>query len=521
MSQRFAYDVVDYPGHPRPQTQPDRLAAIARLHGIAAAAPGECRYLEVGCGDGSNLLPLAMAWPRSRFVGVDLSPVAVARGERLRARLGLSNLSLQVADLTRWTPPLEAFDYVVAHGFYSWVPGAVRDALLALCRERLSPQGVAYVSYNALPGCHVRRMMWDMLRHHVAGIEDPPQRLRQAFAMLQFLEHGLIGSDTYSATVRAEIRQLVEQTDPAVLFHDDLAEINEPVSITTFVEHARRFGLEFLGEADYSESCEDAAPAGIVDKLREMAATDVVRKEQYLDFLKGRRFRQTLLCRGDARPTSLPVREAAAGLAASGHVGHETPGQPPDLAEGVRVRFHEPRGSALSVDHPVAKAMLALIGEAAPAALPVATLLEQACARAGREGAPSAADRDAALETLVLAFRLGLVMLRCDPPTFATRPGPRPRASALARAQLAEGHELVTTLQSSVVRLEDPATRALLGLLDGSRDRDALAADLAEALSRVPDASGATVPAATWRQRLQGSLDAQLLKAAGLALLEE
>ena len=80
MPDSFAYDVLEYPSHVHPQMHPSRLAAIARLHGIAAASPTDCRLLEVGCGDGLQLVTLAMAYPRSRFVGVDMSQAAIARG---------------------------------------------------------------------------------------------------------------------------------------------------------------------------------------------------------------------------------------------------------------------------------------------------------------------------------------------------------------------------------------------------------------------------------------------------------
>ena len=66
------------------------------------------------------------------------------------------------------------FDYVVAHGVYSWVPAGVRDRLLAVCREVLAqPQGVAFISYNTYPGCHMRRMLWDMMKFHAAARGRP------------------------------------------------------------------------------------------------------------------------------------------------------------------------------------------------------------------------------------------------------------------------------------------------------------------------------------------------------------
>lgn len=516
-----AYDAVEYPGHPRPQTHPDRLAAIARLHGVPAASPSCCSYLEVGCGDGANLFPLALAYPGSTFVGIDLSTAAVERGEWMRARLGLRNLSLQVADASTWDPGETRYDYVCAHGFYSWVPAGVRDALLRLCRERLAPAGIAYVSYNALPGCHIRRMVWEMLRHHASRFEEPGQRLRQAYAMLQFLEHGLIGGDAYVATVRAEIKRLVEETDPAVLFHDDLAGINEPVSVTDFVAHAHRAGLEFLAEADYSEMTEEAAPPEIAGKLRQMAEADFLAKEQYLDYLKGRRFRQSLLCRSDAplRRTADPA--AVMALEVAGEVSSTT--LPTDLAPGARMQFQGVHGSALTVDHPVAKAALLEIGERYPAAQAVAEVLARARERTGRCDPDDASeDAEALCATLLTGFRLGLVSLTCESPRFAMHAALRPCASVLARAQLEAGSGGVTTLRSGVVRIVDPVTRTLLRLLDGTRDREALLRDLAQELADDPAASPDGQPrlsAGEWRARLGKELEKGLAEALELALL--
>ena len=58
---------------------------------------------------------------------------------------------------------LPAFDFIVLHGVYSWMPDAVRGEIRALIRRRLKPGGLVLVSYNALPGwAHIepiRRMM--------------------------------------------------------------------------------------------------------------------------------------------------------------------------------------------------------------------------------------------------------------------------------------------------------------------------------------------------------------------------
>jgi cyclopropane fatty-acyl-phospholipid synthase-like methyltransferase len=140
-----AYDQVPYPGHPFAQAHPDRLATVATLFGLRPADPAACRVLELGCGDGGNLVPMALALPDSAFCGVDLSPSAIDRAQALSDELGLVNVDLRAADLAA-LPDVGAFDYVIAHGVYSWIAPPARDALLAACRERLAPGGVAYVS---------------------------------------------------------------------------------------------------------------------------------------------------------------------------------------------------------------------------------------------------------------------------------------------------------------------------------------------------------------------------------------
>src|SRR5215203_5091497 len=142
MATASVYDAVPYPGHPFAQTHPDRLATLATLFGL------EPPLLELGCGDGGNLVPMALGLPAAHFVGVDAAAGAIARGRTLVDALALPNVELLAEPLERFEPAGGGFDYVIAHGVYSWVDAPVRDRLLALCRQALSEQGVVYVSYN-------------------------------------------------------------------------------------------------------------------------------------------------------------------------------------------------------------------------------------------------------------------------------------------------------------------------------------------------------------------------------------
>ena len=75
----------------------------ARLHRLVPAPVGECRVLEIGCAAGGNLIPMAAALPRSRFLGIDFSAVQVRVGTADVAALGLANVELkQVGPARFW-----------------------------------------------------------------------------------------------------------------------------------------------------------------------------------------------------------------------------------------------------------------------------------------------------------------------------------------------------------------------------------------------------------------------------------
>ncbi len=188
MALSIAYDKVLYPAATFPQTHPNRLATVAFLRGMQPAPIDHCRVLELGCGLGSNLIGMAFQLPDSEFVGLDLARRPIAAGQSFAEELGLGNVALHEMDISAASPErFGRFDFIIAHGLYSWVPQPVRGHILAVCQEMLNPQGVAYVSYNAYPGNHLRDLVRGMMRFHTAGFEDPIEKVGQARGLLKFL----------------------------------------------------------------------------------------------------------------------------------------------------------------------------------------------------------------------------------------------------------------------------------------------------------------------------------------------
>ena len=185
------------------------------------------------------------------------------------------------------------FDYIIAHGVYSWVPAPVRDALFDLASRCLSRNGLMFVSYNTYPGCHVRRAAWEIMHLHIDAIEGAAARLDAARVLCKALGEPAMTQVDSDAALRGEFLRLARQSDSA-LCHDDLAQPNDPVYFRDFVAHAERHGLQFLAEAKLSMMSD----AGVTPGIRQLlAGMDRLSREQYLDFARLRRFRSSLLCR--------------------------------------------------------------------------------------------------------------------------------------------------------------------------------------------------------------------------------
>src|SRR5437588_6626882 len=295
-----AYDEVDYPSYVYSQTLPDRLATIATLLGMNPAPVEACRVLEMGCGAGGNLIPMAFDLSESSFVGIDLAGSAIDQGRELIAALGLKNISLQQLDVMAFPSELGQFDYIIAHGLFSWVPEMVRDRILAICRAHLAPQGVAYISYNTYPGCRLREIARDIMRFHSKDKHQAAEKVGQSLAVIKWIAEAQTEKNSY-ANFLTEMNNRLMKRDEGSIYHDELADVNVPLYFHEFATQAHKHGLQFLSEADYFERSADSSfTEEAARQLDQIGENDTLAREQYLDFLKGRSFRQTLLCHREA-----------------------------------------------------------------------------------------------------------------------------------------------------------------------------------------------------------------------------
>lgn len=480
----FSYDEMPYISLPFPQSHPGRLATLAKLFGLRSPAVESCRVLELGCAGGGNLISMASAMPNARFLGIDLSARQIEQGRATVVELGLTNIELRQADIAGVDAAYGEFDYIISHGIYSWVPAAIRDNLLSICRDNLAPDGVAYVSYNTMPGWGIRGILRDVMLYHSRRATGAAERIGQARTALDFLARCLPPETPYSAVLQQDLEGLATVSD-AYLSHDHLEDVNQAVYFHQFVEHAERHGLQYLAEAEFSAMAPKISPEAR-EALRRMAP-DLVAREQYLDFLHHRSFRQTLLVhQGAAVNRNLDAQSVQEFQIAS---PVEAVSRAPVLAQGASESFRTTNGATISTVSAISKAALLLLGGQWPLAPTFGQLLAAARARlqavaddGGNEADAATLERDARFLGIEMlqCYAAGIVELRVWSPRLGLATAERPVASPLARMQAARGPGgEVTNLLQQRVTLKGIGG-ALLPMLDGSRDRDALVAALAK-----------------------------------------
>jgi methyltransferase-like protein/ubiquinone/menaquinone biosynthesis C-methylase UbiE len=462
------YDRVPYPTATYTQTHVRRLAAIARLFGVNAPDIRTCRVLEIGCSDGANLVNMAVDLPESQLVGIDVSQMAISRATDLARHAGVENVTFRQVDVAELVGRPGECDYVIAHGVFSWVPREVQEKILDLCERVLAPTGIAYISYNTYPGWHVREMLAEMMRFHTSGVEDPEAAVTEGLGVVQAVGRTLGEDSPYAKAILSEMEKIVRR-NKAVTFHDDLSPDMKPILFTDFIKRARAHGLQFLAEADYTTMVFEDLPPDARSALEEIR-DDAVRREQYLDFFKLRRLRETLLCRADL--TVLP--EASNGAFDVLYFGVPLePKTTPDYSNEAPVEFVGQRNMAVTVAQPFVKAAIAVLCDAWPERLRFSEILERA-----QQCLPLADPTGTEMlsELLMKMYGAGLVEIDTNPWPYPANISERPCVSQLARFQAKEGVR-VTSLRHQAIDLDDEHARRLLPLLDGSRDRDALLRD--------------------------------------------
>ncbi len=491
-----SYDAHPYPGYAYWFTHPDHLYVTGTLYGLSPALPAAARVLELGCGDGGNVVAIAALLPGTTCVGIDLSDVQIASGRQLAAALGIANVTLHQGDLTTLVVRGEAasglgdlgeFDYIIAHGVYAWVPAAVRDALLACIKAHLAPNGVALVSYNALPGWNdldpVRRLM----KFHTDPVAEPAEKIRQAREVADWYAKAAAAMHPERAKLLERVGEVVAGASESLVRHDWLAEYHGATLFSDFAAHADQHGLAYLANAIQGRG----QVHNLEPEVRELVerVPSRLRQQQYLDFFENTRFRTTALCHRGQWIDDPPPTERYAELAIESRMDVDP--WAIDTRSDAAVLLETASGFIEVAGKPF-RVVLSALHRHRPRAVPMRVLFDEVSevlAGMGLDGglAQTPEGREALFRQFVgelsWLYLRELVHFWRDVPDVAGGLPERPRTGILQRT-LAASRNHVTSLHHRHVALTDDQ-RALVPLLDGTRDRAGLAAAVGRSEAEV------------------------------------
>ncbi len=463
------YDIVPYESYPYDKTHPENLYTIGRLFGLNPPDYKTARVLELGCASGGNLIPMAFNLPDGQFTGVDLSSKQTGKGINRIKELGLCNISLKNMSILDIGPDFPKFDYIITHGVYSWVPHEVRQKILLIIKDHLNSNGIAFISYNTYPGWNMVKSIRELMLFHVKAFDDPDEKANQARMILEFIINGLSDDKTpYGAFLKSEMA-LLTRLENSYLLHDHLEAINQPFYFHEFINDARKNHLEYLADTDLSTMYVPNLLHAVSEHLS--AIDDIVRVEQYMDFIRNRRFRSTLLChenipiKRELAPEDIENFFISSELAPSKTVGKE------DLEEGNEIIFSKDQISYKPNDKFSKLAML-ILWEQREKPIAYNKLTREVIQRSGlKENEVPISNLTKKINLLRLVFA-GIVSIHPDKGNFTTHISEYPETTELIRLEARQG-ESIADLRHRLVRL-DIFERILVQYLDGRHDQNAI-----------------------------------------------
>ena len=403
------YDEIQYQSYPYQVSSPESLKTLGILFGMNPPDIETAKVLELGCAEGGNIIPHAAKYPNATFVGVDLSKVQIDSGKAHIKELGLKNIELKHCSITDIDKNFGKFDYIVCHGVISWVPDFVRKKIFEISSANLTPQGIAYISYNTLPGWNMVRAIRDMMLYHAKNFATSAEKVSQGRLLLDFVKESLEGQDTpYANVLRQEAALLANQTDH-YLRHDHLEEDNKQFYFSEFMQEAAKHNLQYLSDCSLPSMYLGNMPQNAVEKLQGL--NDIVRTEQYMDFITNRRFRSTLLCHNNITLTRQINNDDIKKFAMSLNVTPEKALSEIDINSNDNAKFfwNNNKDSNLASTSPGLKAILYTFAENIGNPLKFNDVVKKACEKV-KAGQKDLVERDLIANAINLVIK-GYVVL--------------------------------------------------------------------------------------------------------------
>lgn len=300
---KSTYDEYTYDSYSYGQTCIDYLCAVAKFHGLDAVNPHNSKVLEIGCAMGGNIIGQAINHPNSQFIGIDLSSEQIAIGKRAIEGIGCKNIKLIEMDICNLISEFGGkieFDYIICHGIYSWVPDFVRSAILQSCKELLSPNGVAFISYNCYPGWKYVEPLRDFMRFCAVKSSGNVADLESGLNAIKFQKafYAKYSPNETSAThiknLNTEYIKHIQNYPKSYVAHEYMEICNQPFYFLDFAADANDHGLCYVADATYHFDA-SFLPEGAISQYFRLSFDDYISANQAYDFLYSIRFRSSIL----------------------------------------------------------------------------------------------------------------------------------------------------------------------------------------------------------------------------------
>ena len=302
--QQTIYKELGYKSYPFPFTTPAYLEAYGTLVGLKPPTAKTARVLELGATYGGNIISQAMHNPEATFVGIELSQDQVEKGNKIISDAKLDNVSLLQGDILNFDESLGNFDYIIAHGFYSWISDEMKDKLLDIISHHLADNGIAYVSYNTYPGWHTMEEVRQLMLFANRGYDEltHKEKVLRGKTVGSLVGAQILNYDNLKERNSKFLGALrsVMQKDDYYVGHDHLEPHNDPCYFYQFNDHLKAHNLSYVCDADLTLSMVRTYDESIADKLEKLAHNSQADQEQYLDFMLDTTFRKSIICKADA-----------------------------------------------------------------------------------------------------------------------------------------------------------------------------------------------------------------------------
>ena len=302
--QQTIYKELGYKSYPFPFTTPAYLEAYGTLVGLKPPMAKTARVLELGATYGGNIISQAMHNPEATFVGIELSQDQVEKGNKIISDAKLDNVSLLQGDILNFDESLGNFDYIIAHGFYSWISDEMKDKLLDIISHHLADNGIAYVSYNTYPGWHTMEEVRQLMLFANRGYDEltHKEKVLRGKTVGSLVGAQILNYDNLKERNSKFLGALrsVMQKDDYYVGHDHLEPHNDPCYFYQFNDHLKAHNLSYVCDADLTLSMVRTYDESIADKLEKLAPNSQADQEQYLDFMLDTTFRKSIICKESA-----------------------------------------------------------------------------------------------------------------------------------------------------------------------------------------------------------------------------